>query len=43
MYSVRKKNCANIANKIRNATVFAPIDVRERKKVKSISGAVTRR
>ena len=39
MYSVRKKNCENIANVTRNATTFAPRNERERKKLKLTIGA----
>ena len=38
-----KKNWANIANVTRKPTRFAPSEVRERKNVKSIIGALTRR
>ena len=42
MYSVTKKNWANIANVIMKPTMLAPTEVRERKKLKSIIGARTR-
>ena len=36
-----KKNCENIAKETIRPTRFAPSDVRERKKAKSIIGALT--